>query len=409
MGTARRARRIRENTMDGPRFDRLVRSVATRRSALGLLAGLIGLGLEEAAARGRRGRHKRDGGAAGAKPTCAKSGASCAPPTECCNGLSCTGGVCVRTTPATCGTGELKCGKGCCPAIPNGNPTCRKATCGIACAGGYTPCGTGCVDTGSDDTNCGQCGNGCGAGQTCSGGSCIQTCAADLQTDVNNCGACGNVCDLPHTAVNKCVSGVCAPSACASGWGHCDGDSVTTWANGCETDLTTDSANCGACGQACQTGEICSGGACLVTCDPGWTDCGGACVDTFSSRDNCGACGNVCSGATPDCADGACVCNGQSCSGGQVCVDGRCLGGTCANNGESVCQSPSCGNGCYCDTKVTGETTCDSYSYNCAVCSSDADCVSAGLGYVCVDATDCPGACGDIVTACATPCGSIGF
>ncbi len=44
------------------------------------------------------------------------------------------------------------------------------------------------------------------------------------------------------------------------------------------TDLSSDEANCGACGNACGTGQMC---------------CNGTCVDP-SDRCNCGACGNTC-------------------------------------------------------------------------------------------------------------------
>jgi hypothetical protein len=44
--------------------------------------------------------------------------------------------------------------------------------------------------------------------------------------------------------------------ACAAGWGDCNGDP----SNGCETDLTTTAAHCGACGHACAT--TCTNGVC---------------------------------------------------------------------------------------------------------------------------------------------------
>jgi hypothetical protein len=65
-------------------------------------------------------------------------------------------------------------------------------------------------------------------------------------------------------------------------------------------DLSSDDANCGACGSACSAPEFCSGGQCEApgldpcTMVPGQAYCGGVCVDMLSDPNNCGACGNAC-------------------------------------------------------------------------------------------------------------------
>jgi hypothetical protein len=51
--------------------------------------------------------------------------------------------------------------------------------------------------------------------------------------------------------------GKCAVASCLFAYGDCDGHAE----NGCEADLASDNANCGACGNACP-GSLCSGGAC---------------------------------------------------------------------------------------------------------------------------------------------------
>ncbi|MEE3083106.1 MAG: plastocyanin/azurin family copper-binding protein [Candidatus Thermoplasmatota archaeon] len=43
------------------------------------------------------------------------------------------------------------------------------------CPEGQTECGGECVDSSSDDNNCGGCGQTCGAGETCEDGSCVTT------------------------------------------------------------------------------------------------------------------------------------------------------------------------------------------------------------------------------------------
>ncbi|MBX5484414.1 MAG: hypothetical protein IRZ16_21540 [Myxococcaceae bacterium] len=120
---------------------------------------------------------------------------------------------------------------------------------------------------------------------------------------------------------------------CTEGLTACDGKS-------CE-DLQSDKRNCGACGHACQIGEVCSAGSCI--CAPGATECNGACVVTDSDPQHCGSCGNAC-GPAQVCEFGVCqsTCTAGRTQCGQSCVDlehdaNHC--GTC----DSVCeQGQSC-------------------------------------------------------------------
>jgi len=52
-----------------------------------------------------------------------------------------------------------------------------------------------------------------------------------------------------HATGKVCSSGTCDYGSCDAGWGNCDGND----ANGCETDLRTTAAHCGACNAACST------------------------------------------------------------------------------------------------------------------------------------------------------------
>src|SRR5690606_40971938 len=53
----------------------------------------------------------------------------------------------------------------------------------------------------------------------------------------------------------------------------------------------TDPAHCGACDDACATGESCMAGSCVGTCGGGLTSCDGTCTNTDIDPNNCGACG----------------------------------------------------------------------------------------------------------------------
>jgi len=69
--------------------------------------------------------------------------------------------------------------------------------------------------------------------------------------------------------LNDCTGCVAALPGCAIGTGNCDGIA----ANGCETDLFTDSVNCGSCDNACKAG-YCAGGICPTLPEGGIVPCG---------------------------------------------------------------------------------------------------------------------------------------
>jgi hypothetical protein len=196
----------------------------------------------------------------------------------------------------------------------------------VKCPSGTTKC-TVCISTSSDPNNCGACGHVCPtpahAVATCAGGQCgfvcnsgfadcngnpADGCETNLSTDVNHCGSCATVCSANNGAPS-CVNGTCQIT-CNSGFGDCNGNP----ADGCETTLSSDPNNCGACGHVCSANNgtpMCTSGQCRFICNPGFADCNGNPADgcetnVFTDVNNCGACGRQCA-------------PGQSCSGG-VCV-----------------------------------------------------------------------------------------
>jgi len=169
-----------------------------------------------------------------------------------------------------------------------GTVSCNTGVCDGACAGGYSDCDAnkqtnGCeTQVSSDPNNCGGCGVTCSTSNmatvTCSGGTCngaclagfadcdnnklADGCEANLATSPASCGACGVACSSNHMATVTCGGGTCN-GTCAAGYADCDGNKVT---NGCETSTNTDASNCGGCGNACPTGESCVSGVCQ-TCN----------------------------------------------------------------------------------------------------------------------------------------------
>ncbi len=234
----------------------------------------------------------------------------------CPSGQEACGATCHDTMSDTnhCGACGTACGAG---------ERCNAGACELSCPTGQVLCGSFCSDPMSDPGNCGACGTACGAGEVCSAGSCATSCApgttdcagacVDTTTSPGNCGACGNVCAGDAGALGLCVAGACR-TVCDVGTGDCNADLGVTGGDGCETMTATDVMNCGACGIACSLPNAspgCAMGACTVTmCSMGFGDCdlmpGNGCeVDVTSDVANCGACGTAC-GAGEFCNGGAC-------------------------------------------------------------------------------------------------------
>jgi len=149
-----------------------------------------------------------------------------------------------------------------------------------------------------------------------------------------------------------------APEACRTGREDCDGNPQ----NGCETDVTSDAAHCGACGRACQGPDcVCRDGQFQVRCLVGRADCDGnpqnGCeVDTQTSMDHCGACSKRCHTGGHDAI-------------AAVCMSGRCHitcqvelapEGDCDGNPDNGCETSlwsndncgACGVRCVCSAGV---------------------------------------------------------
>jgi hypothetical protein len=265
-----------------------------------------------------------------------------------------------------CGVCTIKC------STINGTPTCSGGQCSITCSSEYGDCdgnpSNGCeIAQMTDGNNCGACGNVCGAGSTCKQGTCTQTnpvcvgtfadcdslaangCETNIATDSNNCGACGNKCALPN-ATPACTSSTCTIAACNAGYADCDGDP----SNGCEVNVSTSANHCGVCTLSCNfanASSTCSGGACtLVSCNAGYGNCdannaNGCEVDLSGDVNNCGSCGNAC-GPNRICKQGGCTQITPVCVGTFADCDGLAANGCEMNIASSVDNCGACGNKC---------------------------------------------------------------
>ncbi len=197
-------------------------------------------------------------------------------------------------------------------------------------------------------------------------------CEIDVRSNSAHCGACGNICTGANTTSATCTSGQCS-FACGQNFGDCDGNP----ANGCETALLTDANHCGQCNARVSNPPnataICSGGRpSIVGCRAGYADCDGTfdsgCeINLATERDHCGLCGRSCSGRSNS-SDGTCT-DGQctlSCTSGFSNCDGALSNGCEVAGACSPCAS---GLGdCDNDPAHTCETQLSMSNMHCGAC-----------------------------------------
>jgi len=301
-----------------------------------------------------------------------------------------------------CGT----CGNSCVGLANTQGATCAAGACTWAgCDVGFADCDgdpkSGCETTPATDiANCGGCGNACAkaiahaTGLFCEGGKCGYTaceagfedcdanpsngCETDIGSDAEHCGSCAHVCSpgLANVAAPACKASVCAYTTCLDGYGDCDGDPT----NGCETNLSTDPAHCGACGKGCagQFSHValafCGGGVCgWKGCQPGWGDCDGVeangCeLDVSTAPAHCGACGDSCYPTFPH-ADKV-NCKASTC-GYAACLEGW---GDCDAESSNGCETST----------MTNPSNCGGCGTACAEVVLNADgatCFSGKCGF----------------------------
>jgi len=265
------------------------------------------------------------------------------------------------------------CGSAC--SSSNGTRSCAAGSCGIACNAGYGNCdgdarSNGCeTDITSNVSNCGGCGSFCSSNNVtpfCTSGNCTGSCNAgwancdaDLRSNgcetnigssIANCGGCGITCSGNNTTTISCSGGVCN-GACAAGWSDCNGSKQI---DGCETNTSTSTANCGGCGIVCSNNHVaatsCVGSVCNGACSAGFADCNnnkqsdGCEINTQTDANNCGGCGIICpSGVCTNSVceappDGTACVVPVSCDMGEY-SGGVCVGGFGAATAGTICRS----------------------------------------------------------------------
>jgi hypothetical protein len=237
-----------------------------------------------------------------------------------CDVIASTGCETQLNTLTNCGM----CGKTC--TIPNGTGDCSTGTCSVAtCNTGFGDCD-------------GIASNGCET--NISGGS------PGPSGTILNCGSCGTSCSVSN-GTPSCVAGSCAVNSCTAPYANCNG----LYSDGCETNTTVSTSHCGGCGNACSTTggtPSCSGGMCSIACSPGFGNCdsnaaNGCEKNLTTDPANCNACGSVCA------------------TGGSVLTSACTPSGTTGTCNVAVCASATYdrnkifSDGCECAEETGGE------------------------------------------------------
>lgn len=227
-------------------------------------------------------------------------------------------------------------------------------------------CGEECVDTNTDQANCGTCGNACSDGAACQDGSCFEQTADCRQEPCKGffyCnladGTCLEGCDKDEQCSDNATCDVFGHECvCEEGFHGCAGQCVNS----------ASPQHCGDSCEPCPTPQngaaTCNGdGTCGIVCDAGFHLCGDRCV----SDDSVDHCGDRCEPCPTD-ANGAAICT----SGGECalqCDSGfRDCEGACASCPGDATNTACSGSACVASSCPGGTLLC---SGQCATCPSD--------------------------------------
>jgi hypothetical protein len=176
-----------------------------------------------------------------------------------------------------------------------------------------------------------------------------------------------------------------------------------------DASTSSDPKNCGGCGHACASGQVCSSGVCKAECTAPAVKCPGEplCVNLTSDPKHCGACATVCAVGDAGALDPG---NGNPDAG--VPFDAGPDAGAPWDLGSPACVQSKCGIACS-GGKLDCSGVCFDVQQNHDHCG---DCSTAcafdewcGGGHCCpTGKAFCGGACVDVLTDAAN-CGGCGI
>lgn len=310
-----------------------------------------------------------------------------------------------------------------CAASNESNPPTTTGTSATTGAGGDPStggAGGGLPDAGSDappvPTDCTTAADCAAFNDQCSSGSCINGVCAKVAA--NEFGSCddsvfctesdvcqGGVC-VGGTAkfcpsLDSCHVGVCnealqtCQNVAGNDGGLCDDENPCTYTGVCNSGLCTQGApiDCSDFDTQCTTGACDPVNGCLAVPSNENGPCNDALYCTIQDKCTAGSCGGIpntcaapgdvcmigsCNEATDTCVsvpgnDGAACNDSNSCTAGETCAAGLCVGGMPANQGVMCDDSNGCTAGTSCQNGV-----CTAATSEITMCIDDDSCCPAG-------------------------------
>ncbi len=258
---------------------------------------------------------------------------------------------------------------------------CKEGECALTCAGGKRLCQNSCID-GTNVDACDDASTTCKKGYGNCNSNLYDGCETNLQTSSAHCGACGNACEVSafaNAAAVGCKNGECMPTACEKGY------AVNNETKICEVSKSTTccGTNCKNCEKDISQWKTDNKtGSCLLTgCQPYYIPDGNACKKVECTQNShCAPNGNICFGNACKCGSNFFIAIQWAGSSGNEAYGNKCAAPKpyCVTRTAEVGSKLSLMTGC---VECSQDSHCAPVANGVNACAGDACAVTCDSGY----------------------------